>query len=177
MRKSTSGFTIVELLIVIVVIGIIAAIVTVAYTGIQSQAKNIKTVAAVDSWAKALQLYRVENGNFPVLNSCLGDTNTYQNVGYGVFCWDISYWDVKASLHNALAPYMNNYPEPDTTHVGGGATNRRGAFYQYISPTHHRIRAVFAGVTTCPSSSAGPVELTGQLTSGTAGVYCDYRLD
>ena len=70
MRKSISGFTIVELLIVIVVIGIIASIVIVAYTGIQTQATNLKTVVAVDGWAKAIQLYRVQNGSFPTSNSC-----------------------------------------------------------------------------------------------------------
>lgn len=38
MKKSTSGFTIVELLVVIVVIGILAAITIVAYNGIQKRA-------------------------------------------------------------------------------------------------------------------------------------------
>ena len=39
MKKTKSGFTIVELLIVIVVIGILAAITIVAYNGIQSRAR------------------------------------------------------------------------------------------------------------------------------------------
>ena len=37
--RSQHGFTIVELLIVIVVIGILAAIVTVAYAGVQERAR------------------------------------------------------------------------------------------------------------------------------------------
>lgn len=40
MFKSKSGFTIVELLIVIVVIGTLAAISIVAYNGIQDRARN-----------------------------------------------------------------------------------------------------------------------------------------
>ena len=175
MRKSISGFTIVELLIVVVVIGILAAIVTVAYTGITTQAKNLKTVAAVDSWAKAIQLYRIENGSFPTSNSCLGSTTTYSDVGYGTFCWDVTYWDVKSAFLTQMAPYIgSNYPEPDITHIGGGATNRRGAFYQIVSSTDHEIRAMFSGLSTCPSSSAGPIDSSWVYSDG---VYCRYQLD
>ena len=174
MRKSISGFTIVELLIVIVVIGILAAIVTVAYTGINAQANNTKTLAAVDSWAKAIQLYRAENGSFPTSNSCLGKTTTYVDTGNGPYCWDVTYWDVKTAFLNQMAPYMNNYPEPDTTDIDSGAINRRGAFYHIVSSTDHRIRAIFSGTSTCPSSSAGALIGTHPFGSG---VYCQYQLD
>ena len=175
MRKSISGFTIVELLIVVVVIGILAAIVTVAYTGITTQTKNLKTLAAVDSWAKAIQLYRAENGSFPTSNSCLGTATTYPDTGLGPYCWDVSYWDVKAAFLNQMAPYIsNNYPEPDITDLGGGTFNRRGAFYHIVSSTDHRIRAVFLGTSTCPSSSAGALILTSPYGGG---VYCQYQLD
>ena len=60
-----NGFTIVELLIVVVVIGILAAIVTVAYTGISSRAENVKTIAGVNQAVKLLSLYKVENGSYP----------------------------------------------------------------------------------------------------------------
>ncbi len=42
MTERRSGFTIVELLIVIVVIGILAAIVIVAFQGVQEKAKTTK---------------------------------------------------------------------------------------------------------------------------------------
>lgn len=66
MRRSTSGFTIVELLIVIVVIAILAAISIVAYTGIQ-QRTRASAVQHDLSQAKAkLMLFKVDNGHFPV---------------------------------------------------------------------------------------------------------------
>ena len=172
MRKSISGFTIVELLIVVVVIGILASIVTVAYTGITTQAKNLKTIAAVDSWAKAIQLYRIENGSFPTQQSCLGSTTTYPDNGY---CWDGTYWSVQPTFLSQMAPYINNnYPEPDTTSVNSGAPNRRGAFYYIPSSTVHLIRAFFLGTNTCPSSSAGALYSTSLQGSN---VYCQYQLD
>ncbi len=175
MKKSIRGFTIVELLIVVVVIGILAAIVTVAYTGITSRANNAKTLAAVNSWAAAIQLYRADNGVFPTSNSCLGSTTTYPDTGSGVFCWSTSYWDVKPAFLTQMAPYIGNtYPEPDITQIGSGSYNERGAFYYIVDhATEHYIRAMFSGISTCPSSSAGPFTTSVR----TSGVYCQYRLD
>lgn len=46
-KKDKSGFTIVELLIVVVVIAILAAITIVAYNGIQNRAKKSSAVCAL----------------------------------------------------------------------------------------------------------------------------------
>jgi type II secretion system protein G len=59
------GFTIVELLIVIVVIGILAAITIVAYNGIQGRARDSQRVADMQSIVKALELYKTANGSYP----------------------------------------------------------------------------------------------------------------
>jgi general secretion pathway protein G len=59
------GFTIVELLIVIVVIGILAAITIVAYTGMQDRAKFSLMQSDLKSITKALELYKVDNGSYP----------------------------------------------------------------------------------------------------------------
>lgn len=75
MNKSASGFTIVELLIVIVVIAILAAISIIAYNGIQTRAENDKTIGVVGAYAKAFQLYAIDNGQYPstTLYPCIGD--------------------------------------------------------------------------------------------------------
>lgn len=64
-HKKLNGFTIVELLIAIVVIGILAAISIVAYNGIQNRASMTKKEVAKSNVEKALELYKVDNGSYP----------------------------------------------------------------------------------------------------------------
>lgn len=59
------GFTIVELLVVIVVIGILAAITIVAYTGITQKAQAASLESDLINAKKQLQLFQVENEGYP----------------------------------------------------------------------------------------------------------------
>ncbi len=66
------GFTIVELLIVIVVIAILAAITIVAYNGIQNRAKESSSQSASAQAAKKVAAYAVDNADlFPVDKAAL----------------------------------------------------------------------------------------------------------
>jgi prepilin-type N-terminal cleavage/methylation domain-containing protein len=65
MRKSTSGFTIVELLIVVVVIAILAAISVVAYTGIQNRAQDSRRFNDLRGIIQSLERYKVDRGGYP----------------------------------------------------------------------------------------------------------------
>lgn len=65
-KKRQTGFTIVELLIVIVVIGILAAITIVAYNGVQDRAKAAKISTDLSLLSKAIQAARVNSGDTPL---------------------------------------------------------------------------------------------------------------
>ena len=72
MRYKKNGFTIVELLIVIVVIAILAAISIVAYNGIQQRARNTTTISTVNAYTKLINLYITGEGLYPLTSStCL----------------------------------------------------------------------------------------------------------
>ena len=62
LKPQSSGFTIVELLIVIVVIGVLAAITIVAYNGIQQRAKASAIANGITSIEKGLRLLAIDEG-------------------------------------------------------------------------------------------------------------------
>lgn len=65
--KLQKGFTIVELLIVIVVIGILATLVIVTFTGIQQKARNTKRNTDINAIQSHLEAFYAQNGNYPTL--------------------------------------------------------------------------------------------------------------
>jgi prepilin-type N-terminal cleavage/methylation domain-containing protein len=71
-HKQQSGFTIVELLIVIVVIAILAAISIVAYNGIQNRAYDNTIQSDLASIAKKIELEAADSGVYTVPTSTTG---------------------------------------------------------------------------------------------------------
>lgn len=65
MNRKAHGFTIVELLIVIVVIGILATIGIVAYNGVSQKANNAAIISAASNSSKMIQTYIAEYGTYP----------------------------------------------------------------------------------------------------------------
>jgi prepilin-type N-terminal cleavage/methylation domain-containing protein len=64
-KNKQTGFTIVELLIVIVVIAILASITIVAFRGIQGRARDAERSSDVSNLMKALETYKSLNGGYP----------------------------------------------------------------------------------------------------------------
>lgn len=78
------GFTIVELLIVIVVIGILAAITIVAYNGITNRANKTNAESSAASTLKKAEAYNAELSTFPTAPANLtgaATTTTYNLTG------------------------------------------------------------------------------------------------
>lgn len=82
-RIKGAGFTIVELLIVVVVIAILAAITIVAYNGVQNRAKSSAAQSAAQQASKKIQAFSISNSdNYPasldVASVKSSDTTTFQ---------------------------------------------------------------------------------------------------
>lgn len=75
MDRKQTGFTIVELLIVIVVIGILAAITVVAYNGVQGRAQDTAIQSDLQQIAKKLELYKADYDVYPAGSTQLTTLN------------------------------------------------------------------------------------------------------
>lgn len=96
-RSSQAAFTIVELLIVIVVIGILATLTIVAYTGIQDRAKTASLQSDLEQASKQLEIYKFSASTgeqYPInlataaLKATSGNSYTYQvnNTSPASYC-------------------------------------------------------------------------------------------
>lgn len=177
---SRNGFTIVELLIVIVVIGILAAITIVAYNGIQTRAKNTQTVNAVNAYVKLLNLYKVDEGTHPPVSSaCLG-------VGYvGGQCRSDGWLENGNSLNTTyLAKYLKGSPPtPDLTQMSYNSTLAvSGAWYAYNNSSYNAtgggVGVMILGTDACPSiAGASPSASGSTLTEDGKGRLCRYAIN
>ena len=84
-KKRTPGFTIVELLIVIVVIGILAAITIVAFNGVQNKARQASAQAAAAQANKKILAYAAQNSDqYPADLATAGVVDTDTTYQYSV---------------------------------------------------------------------------------------------
>lgn len=72
LKRKERGFTIIELLIVIIVIGILATLVITTFSGIQRNARNRAREADVNALHSQLEYYYGQNGKYPAF----ADMNT-----------------------------------------------------------------------------------------------------
>ncbi len=93
--KKRSGFTIVELLIVIVVIAILATISIVAYSGVQTRARDTARMTGIKNLAKGIELFYAANGSYPMTSG---------------WCTQISNPTYAAAFKAELAPFMPQIP-------------------------------------------------------------------
>jgi prepilin-type N-terminal cleavage/methylation domain-containing protein len=66
-KKFNRGFTIVELLIVIVVIGILATLVVTTYSGIQQKTRDTARKTDINALHGQIEAYQAQNGKYPTL--------------------------------------------------------------------------------------------------------------
>lgn len=83
--KTNRGFTIVELLIVIVVIAILAAITIVSYNGVTKLATVASVRSDIANLGKQIEIFEVKHGNYPYV---LGPKEELEEVVKGANLWD-----------------------------------------------------------------------------------------
>jgi len=121
-----SGFTIVELLVVIVIIGILAAITIVAYTGISGRAVTASLQSDLSNASTKLKMYQVDNGRYPDRiddcptpssnNTCFKSSPGNDFGDYSSYNYSSSQTYVLTAKHNTVAyRATSNSPPADVT--------------------------------------------------------------
>ena len=69
MTKTSRGFTLVELMVVLAIIGLLSSIVLVSLNAARIKARDATRKSQVSEFKTALELYYSRNGNYPCGNS------------------------------------------------------------------------------------------------------------
>lgn len=157
--NSRRGFTIVELLIVIVVIGILAAITIVAFNGIQQRSRNAARVSEAGQWQKILRAYHTLNNQYPFSagGACLGEGYPrYAGSGDASTgsCWDANltsgrYFE-NATVNSELAKVATLPRSSREPILGANGTTYRLGFAAYWSGGSMVIVYFLEGDAACP---------------------------
>ncbi len=106
LKNKSKGFTIVELLIVIVVIGILATLVLVTFTGIQQKARDSKRKTDLGAIQASLESYYSSNNTYPTYD----DLNSSTWVSSNMKGFDFNALRDPKQASNASTPMLNAAP-------------------------------------------------------------------
>ena len=76
LKQVQKGFTLIELMIVIAIIGILAAIAIPAYQNYTIRAQVTEGLTLADGWKTAIAEYYANTGNWPTIGNLSGTTNS-----------------------------------------------------------------------------------------------------
>jgi len=65
MKRNENGFTLIELMVVIVILGILAGLIVPRIMGRPDEARQAKARIQIESLETALKLYKLDNGDYP----------------------------------------------------------------------------------------------------------------
>jgi general secretion pathway protein G len=132
MNRIQKAFTLVEILIVVIILGILAAIVIPQFTQASSDARDSALTSDLQTLRSQLALYRVQhNDNFPAAASFEAQMTTKTNA------------DGTTTGTPTLGPYMQTLPKNPVTGVSTVATGTAdptgsatgGWYYKTSGPT------------------------------------------
>jgi len=106
MRLKSRSFTLVEMLIVIVIIGILATLVTIAFANASKKSSDRRAMADVNTIASGLDQYSISRGRiYPKPTTCTANI-CHEEITAGSV--------VYTALTNSANPFVSSMPVSDT---------------------------------------------------------------
>ncbi|AGL62008.1 exported protein of unknown function [Candidatus Saccharimonas aalborgensis] len=158
--KKSSGFTIVELLIVIVVIAILATITIVVYGSVQNRARSSAGQSQVNHLAKKVESFNTVNNTYPtycqLITNSLSPTGAGSGVGVGTCAAGGSSAGLESKIDTPNS--MSSTDVTSTTAANGSVVTYKrcttnGAkvrYWDYAATTPALVDKNLGNVTTCP---------------------------
>jgi prepilin-type N-terminal cleavage/methylation domain-containing protein len=146
------GFTIVELLIVIVVIGILAAISIVAYNGVQNRAKTSNAQSTATNLAKKAEIYNTDDTTTGYPAKLTDLTSAAATTTYAVPAASLTAGTPTAGTAPANANTVGFYKcgvgSAGAATSAATVTNQSGVRIDYYDYTTATVKSTTAGTTT-----------------------------
>lgn len=178
-KHRANGFTIVELLIVIVVIGILAAITIVVYNGIQDRANNTTTIDGMTKYTKLFQMYAIDNGTYPstsvypcLISDASGGCGRVSGSGG---CSFSGLAPQSTAFTALLSSYAGSMPTISSQTMSCNGETYKGAYVNANSTNPKTLTMVvyLKGNITCPSIGIASPTYRKQLDQTT---MCNYQM-
>lgn len=156
--KKLPGFTVVEILIIIAVIGILFTIVTVAWSSTMRDSEDDTRHAEHQEWVSRFETYETQQGIYPDLASSSSGTS---------YCLGTKFAGNRCGANNiatndAANPAINELGKvgtlPEYTHKD--AHGRTGPWARYYTSSIRVYHAYYNG--TCPSGTTRDTTFTGE---------------
>ena len=143
MKRNARGFTLVEILIVVIILGILAAIVIPQFTNASNDARNNSVASTLQTARSQIELFKIQHADTPPLMTAmwtimLGKSTT-TNVGAGT-----------SATTDPFGPYLQQAPTNPLNGLStaGSAAAGNGWVYTTNASNGYTLKAVDTSGTT-----------------------------
>jgi len=137
-KNINQGFTLLELMIVVTIIGLISAVVLLSLNSSREGGRNAARVSQIKEYIKAFELYRSDTGRYPTWGNSITATARCLTDHSDNNCWQLNASNVgnrleHSLLFTAISPYLKKIPEGESEIFRYQGRNYEGMIYQFFN--------------------------------------------